>query len=93
MSESSFDTNRRLCPDGTCVGVIGPDGRCPECGRNASGKPDLSTVAETAETMSADASSPTADGFDPNRRLCDDGACVGVVGPDGRCAVCGTPAG
>ncbi len=27
--------NRRLCPDGSCIGVIGPDGRCKECGRPA----------------------------------------------------------
>lgn len=25
--------NRRLCSDGSCIGVIGPDGRCKECGR------------------------------------------------------------
>ena len=25
------------------------------------------------------------------RILCSDGACIGVVGPDGRCKVCGTP--
>ena len=30
-----------------------------------------------------------ADGFDPTRRLCDDGSCVGVIGADGRCGVCG----
>jgi len=30
-----------------------------------------------------------ARGFDPNRRLCDDGSCVGVVGADGVCNVCG----
>lgn len=24
--------NRRLCIDGTCIGVIGPDGNCKECG-------------------------------------------------------------
>ena len=30
--------------------------------------------------------------FDPDRRvLCDDGLCVGVIGPDGRCKVCGKP--
>ncbi|MCP4748849.1 MAG: hypothetical protein GY874_22365 [Desulfobacteraceae bacterium] len=23
---------RRLCSDGNCIGVIGPDGRCKECG-------------------------------------------------------------
>ncbi len=24
--------NRVLCRDGNCIGVIGPDGRCKECG-------------------------------------------------------------
>lgn len=24
--------HRALCPDGSCIGVIGPDGRCKECG-------------------------------------------------------------
>src|SRR5437868_1309576 len=28
--------------------------------------------------------------FDPSkRRLCPDGACIGVIGDDGRCRVCG----
>ena len=31
--------------------------------------------------------------FDPHRRLCPDGACVGVIGDDGRCRVCGRSAG
>jgi len=25
--------NRRLCSDGNCIGVIGADGRCTECGK------------------------------------------------------------
>ena len=25
--------NRLLCSDGNCIGVIGPDGRCKECGK------------------------------------------------------------
>ena len=25
--------NRRLCIDESCIGVIGPDGRCKECGK------------------------------------------------------------
>jgi hypothetical protein len=30
--------------------------------------------------------------FDPDRReLCPDGMCVGVIGADGRCKVCGKP--
>jgi hypothetical protein len=31
-SESEWD-NRTLCSDGHCIGVIGPDGRCKECGK------------------------------------------------------------
>lgn len=27
--------DRRLCPDGSCIGTIGDDGRCRECGREA----------------------------------------------------------
>lgn len=26
-----------------------------------------------------------------NRQLCDDGNCIGVIGPDGCCKVCGKP--
>ena len=30
--------------------------------------------------------------FDPDQReMCADGMCVGVIGPDGRCRVCGKP--
>jgi hypothetical protein len=29
----TFNANRELCLDGNCVGVIGPDGKCSECGR------------------------------------------------------------
>ncbi len=34
-----------------------------------------------------------ANKFDPRRRLCPDGACIGVIGDDGRCRVCGRTAG
>ncbi len=30
--EDPFE-DRILCSDGTCIGVIGPDGRCKECGK------------------------------------------------------------
>lgn len=30
---NTFDPEtRELCPDGTCIGLIGPDGQCRECG-------------------------------------------------------------
>lgn len=31
-SDDEWD-NRRLCSDESCIGVIGPDGRCKECGK------------------------------------------------------------
>jgi hypothetical protein len=30
--------------------------------------------------------------FDPHRKLCPDGGCIGVIGDDGRCRVCGRAA-
>ena len=32
VSDDEWD-NRRLCSDESCIGVIGPDGRCKECGK------------------------------------------------------------
>lgn len=43
-SENKFDPKRKLCPDGSCLGLIGADGRCNVCGLSASGK-----VASAAE--------------------------------------------
>jgi hypothetical protein len=34
-----------------------------------------------------------ADAFDARRRLCPDGACIGVLDQNGRCKVCGLNAG
>jgi len=35
-SDSDWD-NRLLCSDGNCIGVIGPDGHCKECGKKYEG--------------------------------------------------------
>jgi hypothetical protein len=106
-TNGTFDpARRRLCPDGACVGVIGPDGICRECGRTeaaaaagetavsmtgeAASEPDQDTRATADPTDGADAGPAGATGaFDSKRRLCDDGSCVGVVGEDGVCRVCG----
>jgi hypothetical protein len=32
QDDSDWD-NRVLCSDGNCIGVIGPDGNCKECGK------------------------------------------------------------
>jgi hypothetical protein len=117
MSDAKFDSKRRLCPDGSCIGVVGDDGRCKVCGRDTGGAKSaaaagglaVSAAAVTSvdsdvgdddsdgdtdsETeMAADAAEPGALSFDPSRRLCSDGNCIGLIGTDGNCNVCGKPA-
>ena len=96
--------NRVLCSDGNCIGVIGPDGRCKECGLRYDGDlpvamPENGDVAEssppreeeTAAEHPEDSVAPTSDDEWENRQLCADGNCIGVIGPDGRCKECGRP--
>ncbi|HSK02289.1 MAG TPA: hypothetical protein VK932_13650 [Kofleriaceae bacterium] len=109
MAISEWD-QRQLCQDGTCVGVIGPDGTCKVCGRVA---PDWGDERRRGLVAAEDEVGEDGDGdgdgepdeIEPSapavlgevkewqrRRLCADGACVGVIGQDGRCKVCGKPA-
>jgi hypothetical protein len=96
---------RMLCPDGGCVGVIGMDGKCKACGTPA---PDWGDprkpgrVSSSAEDGELEDSGPVA--AKPvtaedrakktwtSRQLCSDGSCIGVIGSDGTCKVCGKPA-
>ena len=104
---------RILCSDEACIGVIGPDGRCKECGKPYEGElpempptesvpPSSESPAEEAmtedEEKDAGTDSPSSpeqssntDGEWENRKLCSDGNCIGVIGPDGRCKECGKP--
>ena len=106
ISEKEWD-QRILCSDGNCIGIIGSDGRCKECGRAYDGElpateedlaavgdedaavvePEAADAAEGDEEQFADADASGNDWDD--RTLCVDGNCIGVVGPDGRCKVCG----
>jgi hypothetical protein len=99
--DDSFDpSQRRLCPDGACVGLLGSDGKCKVCGMVGPGGPAVTPAAaaptppgpepEIADdaVSAAPAESETA-AFDPNRRLCPDDACIGVIGSNNRCSVCG----
>lgn len=104
--------NRVLCIDGNCIGVIGTDGRCKECGKPYKGElPFSSTESVSDDQIQADESEPgpanDSDGgtTEPvaqtrsenddldweNRKLCSDGNCIGVIGPDGNCKECGKP--
>ena len=89
--------NRTLCSDESCIGVIGPDGRCKECGKPYDGFEDRSTGTEMTDDfdeIDPDAEILVEDEPDTdweNRTLCSDESCIGVIGPDGRCKECGKP--
>jgi hypothetical protein len=96
-----FET-RELCPDDACIGVLDARGVCPECGKRAIRKsplaasaaasapasaPDLEEPIESeSESASASDLEPV---FDEERELCPDDACIGLIGPNGRCKECG----
>lgn len=109
MAISEWD-QRQLCPDGACVGVIGPDGTCKTCGRVApdwgderrrglvatdDGGKDGDAAGAGGEEDEIAPSAPALIGEAAvwqRRRLCPDGACIGLLGPDGTCKVCGKSA-
>jgi hypothetical protein len=91
--------NRRLCSDDSCIGVIGPDGRCRICGLSAPEahtNPDLSAGNSVFMDAPLEPHSEKLE-FEPqapaweDRKLCVDDSCIGTVGADGRCRVCGLP--
>jgi hypothetical protein len=98
---------RILCSDESCIGTIGADGRCSECGKRYEGElpsglaegeqaGEADTNAEATEATDMDAAeeedlNPVDDEW-ANRRLCSDGNCIGVIGRDGRCKECGKKA-
>jgi hypothetical protein len=92
---------RELCPDGSCTGLLGDDGRCRVCGR--AGEPTLrpaagalpSDDAPLDATLTPPAGAAPGEGGEDDpftgRELCPDGSCVGVMGANGRCRECGRP--
>lgn len=106
-SEKTIDNDwetRTLCSDGNCIGIIGNDGRCKECGKPLDPDSPEKSETETAQEWEAgappDEPSPVAHAPDDNasntywqsRRLCIDESCIGVIGTDGHCKECGKPA-
>jgi hypothetical protein len=88
--------NRVLCSDESCIGVIGPDGCCKECGKSyeesqTEESNEIQTDHELADDFDATESTKTdtADSDWENRTLCSDESCIGVIGPNGRCKECG----
>jgi hypothetical protein len=93
-ADGDFDSDgRELCPDGNCTGLL-ENGRCKLCGRAADGSvaPPPPDHAPDGGFEDDSAAGDGGAGFDPERRLCSDGACTGLIGDDDRCKVCGLPA-
>ncbi len=95
---SKFDMdweNRILCSDGNCIGIIGPDGRCKECGKKYDDSIQSQSAFEEDVPEEQEEIRPAEETLDDddweNRRLCSDGNCIGIIGPDGRCKQCGKP--
>ena len=98
---------RILCSDESCIGVIGPDGRCKECGLpyagpfNATNEETVASDVEEADSEDEISEEPEETGeYDTEtqtdldweqRTLCSDESCIGVIGPDGLCKECGKP--
>lgn len=102
MTEIIFDENedwekRILCSDESCIGTVGPDGTCRECGKSYEGILPEVHGGETVPPQVMEAAKQdvpeVAESDDDweNRVLCSDGACIGVIGPDGKCKECGQP--
>ena len=105
MTPTDMEWEQRvLCSDGNCIGVIGPDGHCKECGKQYEDTlaeehfseneetTAMENTVENEEPTSADMPHEAAEPDDwQNRVLCSDGNCIGVIGPDGRCKECGKP--
>jgi len=99
VTEIIFDENedwekRVLCSDESCIGTIGSDGKCKECGKAYDGKLPEGNINEIVHELSPEKQVSSDDQADEDwdkRVLCSDGACIGVIGPDGKCKECGKP--
>ncbi len=104
MTELIFDKNedwekRILCIDESCIGTIGPDGRCRECCKPYDGTLIPATEvtntnreqAKPADDLKNNPESTASDDEWDKRVLCSDESCIGTIGPNGRCRECGSP--
>ena len=102
MVEIIFDKtedweNRTLCSDKSCIGIIGPNGKCRECGKVYEGELPAGHGSSSIKTVTIEEPKPvppdeTVSDDDWDKRvLCSDESCIGTIGPDGRCKECGKP--
>ena len=103
MTEIIFDKNedwekRILCSDESCIGTIGPDRKCRECGKSYESETPAERGASQENIVTVDEPKPVSSKTDTEsdddwdkRVLCSDESCIGTLGPDGRCRECGKP--
>ena len=61
ISDAEWE-NRTLCSDESCIGVIGPDGRCKECGRPFDGElPETVSPPEAVDEKQTTSSETVAE--------------------------------
>ena len=88
---------RILCVDESCIGTIGHDGRCRECGKPYDGTINPAAAvseinqeqAKPIENLKNNAESSASDDDWEKRVLCSDETCIGTIGSGGRCRECG----
>jgi len=80
VAPDDSDWDRRvLCSDGNCIGVIGPDGRCKECGKPYEGE------LPEPESRNSEASATLTPADEPEENSGESEAASGQTddGPDG----------
>src|SRR5271169_3133996 len=87
---------RTLCSDESCIGTIGPNGKCKECGKPYNGAVNVDSSGGNVAThkkqkIASESEAPVSDEDWDKRVLCSDESCIGVIGPDGKCKECGNP--
>jgi hypothetical protein len=95
LDENEDWEKRILCSDESCIGTIGPDGKCKECGKpyddvlqtkSVTGSVQIAADGKKRDIPQLDS---TADDDWDKRVLCSDESCIGIIGPDGKCKECG----
>jgi hypothetical protein len=100
MVKIIFDENedwekRTLCSDESCIGTIGAESKCKECGRPYEGRlPAGQGVSNIQKVVAEENKHVLVENTDydedwDKRVLCSDEACIGVIGLDGKCKECG----
>ena len=100
MTEIIFDKDedwekRILCSNESCIGTIGLNGKCRECGKPYEGERPAEHSASSEHAVMVEEQKPVSSKTDTDsndwdkRVLCSDESCIGIIGPDGKCKECG----